>query len=205
MSADNHPSSSSSHPPAPSLAPPIHPSTSEGNAFTAPATTPSHPLDPNTPAQTTTTTASVEQYQPPAPVIESITPAIPKVHLRALLISGQSHVYSFEPEITVGRMKELIWSSWPSEWTDNAQPSSPSSMRILHAGRILQDDSTLMSNNLPANVQPTLPTVVHISIRSFSLKGDDDPKKPGLLHRTASAARSHRNDEEVGGCRCVIM
>jgi len=37
-----------------------------------------------------------------------------QVHLRVLVISGESHVFTFEPETTVGRMKELIWSMWPS-------------------------------------------------------------------------------------------
>lgn len=36
-----------------------------------------------------------------------------QVHVKALIISGQSHVFSFGPETTVGRVKELIWSSWP--------------------------------------------------------------------------------------------
>jgi hypothetical protein len=36
------------------------------------------------------------------------------VHLRVLMISGESHVFTFEPETTVGRMKELVWSMWPS-------------------------------------------------------------------------------------------
>lgn len=38
---------------------------------------------------------------------------IKQVHVKALIISGQSHVFSFSPETTVGRVKELIWSSWP--------------------------------------------------------------------------------------------
>jgi hypothetical protein len=37
-----------------------------------------------------------------------------QVHLRVLIISGESHVFSFGPETTVGRMKELIWIMWPS-------------------------------------------------------------------------------------------
>ncbi|KAK8847564.1 hypothetical protein IAR55_005423 [Kwoniella newhampshirensis] len=209
VNIDSPPSSSSQSPAILALAPPIHAITSDDITPTPPATTTSHPLDPNTPSSLPVSSpapaSTAVERSSPRPVAESVTPVIPKVHLRALVISGQSHVYSFEPEITVGRMKELIWSTWPSEWTDTAQPSSPSLMRILHAGRILQDDSTLMSNNLPASIQPSTPTVVHISIRSFSLKGDDEPKKPGLLHRTASTSRSHRNDEEVSGCRCVIM
>ncbi|WRT64608.1 uncharacterized protein IL334_001541 [Kwoniella shivajii] len=176
----------------PVLEPPlgdIHPTTPPSTSI------PSHPLDPSIPSK-----PAVEETS-----ISSIPPT-PKVNLKVLLISGQSKVLSFEPELTIGRTKELIWSSWPSEWTDPAQPPSPSYLRILHAGRILQDDSTLSSNNLPATESPsTTPTVVHISVRSFSIRAEDDPKKPGGLGRTTSASRSHRNDDDVGGCKCTIM
>ncbi|WWC86747.1 uncharacterized protein L201_001625 [Kwoniella dendrophila CBS 6074] len=163
---------------------------------------PSHPLDP-------AIVVSSQQVNKMSEEGGSITsnpsiPPSPKVHVKVLIISGQSKVLSFEPELTVGRMKELIWSSWPSEWTDPAQPPSPSYLRILHAGRILQDDSTLSSNNLPVSETANLPTVVHISVRSFSIRAEDDPKKPHGLGRTTSASRSHR-DDEVGGCKCIIM
>ncbi|WVQ69435.1 uncharacterized protein L199_007652 [Kwoniella botswanensis] len=161
---------------------------------------PSHPLDPAIPPTSTQLTQQDE-------VVENVQsiPTTPKVHVKVLIISGQSKVLSFEPELTVGRMKELIWSSWPSEWTDPAQPPSPSYLRILHAGRILQDDSTLASNNLPVSETSSLPTVIHISVRSFSIRADDDPKKPHGLGRTTSASRSHRGEDDVGGCKCVIM
>ncbi|GFZ47889.1 hypothetical protein JCM24511_05636 [Saitozyma sp. JCM 24511] len=138
------------------------------------------------------------------PEVGAATPPISKVHLRVLIISGQSHVFSFEPEATVGRMKELIWSNWPSEWTAPAPPPSPAYLRVLHAGRILQDDSTLESNNLPATVNPTVPTVIHISVRSFSIRAEDDPKK-GFLHPTTSRTRHASGEDNVGGCKCVIM
>lgn len=37
-----------------------------------------------------------------------------KTHLKVLIISGESHVFAFDPDMTVGRAKELIWSMWPS-------------------------------------------------------------------------------------------
>ncbi|WVQ75799.1 hypothetical protein IAR50_005432 [Cryptococcus sp. DSM 104548] len=132
------------------------------------------------------------------------TPQPDKVHLKVLVISGQNCIYSFDPECTVGRVKELVWSSWPKEWTDPAQPPSPSYMRILHSGRILQDDSSLTSNKLPAGPSSSTPTVVHISVRSFSIKGDDDPKKPSA-HRNLSRQSARGTEDEVGGCKCVIM
>ncbi|AAW46016.1 hypothetical protein CNBJ1060 [Cryptococcus deneoformans B-3501A] len=133
---------------------------------------------------------------------DSIT--FPKVHVKALIISGQSHVFSFGPETTVGRVKELIWSSWPKEWTDPAQPPSPNYLRLLYSGRILQDDSTLSSNNLPLTTSSDIPTVIHISVRSFSIK-DDEAKKPSAIARSLSRRSHPATEEEVSGCRCVIM
>lgn len=138
---------------------------------------------------------------------EAVNPPVPMVHLRVLVISGDSHVFTFEPETTVGRMKELVWSMWPSDWSSPAQPPSPSSLRVLHLGRILSDDSTLSSNNLPAALPPTVPTTVHLSVRSFSIRAEDDTKKPSLLN--PAGPRSGRNsaggrDSNVSGCKCVI-
>ncbi|WVO23969.1 uncharacterized protein IAS62_005327 [Cryptococcus decagattii] len=133
---------------------------------------------------------------------DSIT--FPKVHVKALIISGQSHVFSFSPETTVGRVKELIWSSWPKEWTDPAQPPSPKYLRLLYSGRILQDDSTLSSNHLPLTTSSDMPTVIHISVRSFSIK-DDEAKKPSALARSLSRRSHPAAEEEVSGCRCLIM
>ncbi|WVQ98242.1 hypothetical protein IAU59_005365 [Kwoniella sp. CBS 9459] len=178
-------------PPTHNLAPALAEPIGNNAASSSEAPSQSHPLE---------ATNNVEE----SPKVNA--PPVPKVHIKALIISGQSRALSFEPELTVGRMKELIWNSWPSDWTDPAQPPSPSYLRILHAGRILQDDSTLSSNNLPVSDTPNAPTVVHISVRSFSIRGEDaDPKKPGILGRTASH-RSHRNDtDDTGGCKCIIM
>lgn len=37
-----------------------------------------------------------------------------QTYLKVLIISGESHVFSFDPDMTVGRAKELIWNMWPS-------------------------------------------------------------------------------------------
>lgn len=125
--------------------------------------------------------------------------------------------------------KELIWSMWPPgellsrlppvaflivEWTAPAQPPSAQFIRVLHAGRVLSDDSTLSckstrahrkpvrpefdrhthrpcritrkpliseksaqrlipANNLPSSLTPAKATVIHISVRSFSIRAED--------------------------------
>ncbi|RSH78262.1 uncharacterized protein EHS24_002727 [Apiotrichum porosum] len=157
-------------------------------------------------SQTATSTPVAAASSAPAPPAAPAPEPTPMVHVRVLIISGQNHTFSFEPETTVGRMKELIWSMWPSEWTSPAQPPNPSWLRVLYAGRVLSDDSTLTSNNLPASMTASLPTVIHLSVRSFSIRGEDDAKKG--LHRISTRTSTHRNqhsEEDVGGCSCVIM
>jgi hypothetical protein len=91
---------------------------------------------------------------------ESSVPQIPQAFITFLLISGRRRTMSFEPETTVGRVKELVWNAWPSgivlpiifkavancssylEWGDE-RPLGPSYMRILYLGKMLQDDDTL--------------------------------------------------------------
>ena len=41
-------------------------------------------------------------------------PQTPQVSLTFLLVSGRRRTMSFEPETTVGRVKELVWNAWPS-------------------------------------------------------------------------------------------
>lgn len=41
-------------------------------------------------------------------------PQTPIVSISFLLISGKRRVMTFEPETTVGRVKELVWNSWPT-------------------------------------------------------------------------------------------
>jgi len=122
--------------------------------------------------------------------------------LRVLLISGQSHIFSFEPETTIGRVKELIFSMWPTEWTSPSQPPSPTYLRVLYGGRILADESTLVSNNMPSSLSPMVPTVVHLSVRSYSIRAEDDPKKAGLL---PTSSRTRNGGNEVSRCQCTIM
>ncbi|WOO85820.1 Ubiquitin-like protein 3 [Vanrija pseudolonga] len=161
------------------------------------------------PEPTTTTPPPAAAPQPSTPPREP-EPPHPMVHLRVLIISGQFHTFSFEPETTVGRMKELIWSMWPSEWTDPGQPPSPTWLRVLYSGRVLSDDSTLAGNNLATSLSATETTIVHLSIRSFSVHNDDpDAKKHGFTRATSRLSGTHstRNapGEEVSGCKCIIM
>jgi hypothetical protein len=51
-----------------------------------------------------------EAAAPPPPPV----PQVPQTLLQFLLVSGRRRSMAFEPETTVGRVKELVWNSWPN-------------------------------------------------------------------------------------------
>lgn len=51
--------------------------------------------------------------EPQATTSEPI-PQTPQVSLCFLMVSGKRRAMSFEPETTVGRVKELVWNAWPT-------------------------------------------------------------------------------------------
>lgn len=46
--------------------------------------------------------------------VESQVPADPQASVTFLLVSGKRRTMSFQPGLTVGRVKELVWNSWPT-------------------------------------------------------------------------------------------
>ncbi|KIJ99334.1 hypothetical protein K443DRAFT_102472 [Laccaria amethystina LaAM-08-1] len=88
--------------------------------------------------------APLRVEQPPTIAQEVLVPQTPQTFLTFLLISGRRRTMSFEPETTIGRVKELVWNGWPGDWQDE-RPPAPSYLRILYLGKMLQDDDTLTS------------------------------------------------------------
>lgn len=93
-------------------------------------------------ARTSTTRVAImeedlQQDQQPTPS---------QTFLSFLLVSGRRRTMAFDPETTVGRVKELVWNSWPAEpeWQEE-RPPAPAYLRILYLGKILQDEDTLSS------------------------------------------------------------
>ncbi|KAJ3729529.1 hypothetical protein C8R42DRAFT_536278, partial [Lentinula raphanica] len=121
-------------------------------------------------------------------------PQTPIVSVCFLMISGKRRMMTFEPETTVGRVKELVWNTWPAgpDWQEE-RPSTPSHLRILHLGKVLQDEETLQACNFPIytptassspSVAPPSPTIVHLAVRpagpgssEFGDRGDLEKKK----------------------------
>ncbi|KAL0061785.1 hypothetical protein AAF712_011390 [Marasmius tenuissimus] len=120
--------------------------------------------------------AQGSETQPTSTSVQPPQPQTPQVYLCFLLISGRRRVMSFEPETTVGRVKELAWNAWPGDAQDE-QPPTPWHLRLLYLGKILQDDDTLEGLSFPIHTptpptatepsQPPAPTIVHLSIRPF--------------------------------------
>ena len=50
----------------------------------------------------------------PAEAAAVIVPQVPQTLVQFLLVSGRRRSMAFVPETTVGRVKELVWNSWPN-------------------------------------------------------------------------------------------
>ncbi|KAI0305338.1 hypothetical protein B0F90DRAFT_1666766 [Multifurca ochricompacta] len=140
---------------------------------------------------------------------EASVPQIPQTLLQFLLVSGRRRSMAFEPETTVGRVKELVWNTWPNDWQDE-RPPAPSFLRVLYLGKILQDDDTLAQLKFSSYTppEPATPTIVHLSIRSFAPREDSALKKKRRMSRSGLEASGAGTDvsasEQAGGCCCVI-
>jgi hypothetical protein len=58
---------------------------------------------------------------PPPPEVEreeeetgAVVPQVPQTLVQFLLVSGRRRSMAFDPETTVGRVKELVWNTWPN-------------------------------------------------------------------------------------------
>lgn len=44
----------------------------------------------------------------------TVVPQVPQTLVQFLLVSGRRRSMAFDPETTVGRVKELVWNTWPN-------------------------------------------------------------------------------------------
>lgn len=75
------------------------------------------PIEPETsvPMASTTAAAGADESSSQKALLqqEGPVPQIPQAFLTFLLVSGKRRTMCFEPETTIGRVKELIWNAWP--------------------------------------------------------------------------------------------
>jgi hypothetical protein len=96
--------------------------------------------------------------------------------------------------ISIYTLKELILREWRSDW--EAKPTSPSSIRLIHFGKLLDDKEQLKKYQLSTES----PNVVHMSIRPQDL--DEEEPKSGSKNLSSSGGDGQRS--RGGGC-CVVL
>ncbi|KAI5302060.1 hypothetical protein KEM56_001075 [Ascosphaera pollenicola] len=106
------------------------------------------------------------------------------------------NVDGYDPfNMSVYTLKELILKEWRSEW--ETPPASPSSIRLISFGKMLDDKSPLSECRFSHDA----PNVVHMTLRPPSVvEEENDPRtSKGATHGEREA------DERTPGCRCVIL
>ncbi|KAK1971006.1 hypothetical protein LY78DRAFT_176477 [Colletotrichum sublineola] len=95
--------------------------------------------------------------------------------------------------ISVYTLKELILREWREEW--DPKPASPSSIRLIHFGKLLDDKDQLKQYHFSAEAA----NVVHMTVRPADIVEEEEPK--GGNKSTSGGGRSR---EGGSGC-CVIL
>ncbi|TIC99054.1 hypothetical protein CH35J_005282 [Colletotrichum higginsianum] len=95
--------------------------------------------------------------------------------------------------ISVYTLKELILREWREEW--DPKPASPSSIRLIHFGKLLDDKDQLKQYHFSAEAA----NVVHMTVRPADIVEEEEPKGGNK-----SASGGGRNREGGSGC-CVIL
>lgn len=138
----------------------------------------------------------------------------PVCNITLLLPTGARHPYKIDdkylakrnvevPEVTesgkkdpfsvsVYKLKELILREWRDEW--EGKPASPSSIRLIHFGKLLDDKEQLKKYQFSREI----PNVVHMSVKPAEMLEEDEAGKG------KSGSSGGRNSEGGSGC-CVIL
>ncbi|RFU30179.1 hypothetical protein B7463_g6175, partial [Scytalidium lignicola] len=111
------------------------------------------------------------------------------VNVPGVTENGQKDPFS----ISVYTLKELILREWREEW--EPQPSSPSSIRLIYFGRLLDDKTPLHECKFNADAA----NVVHMTVRPQDVVDEEDASKSKAMGRHGEAG------EDTAGCRCVIL
>lgn len=102
---------------------------------------------------------------------------------------GRKDPYS----ISIYTLKELILREWKEDW--GLQPSSPSSIRLIYFGRLLEDNKPLIN----CRFNEKTPNVVHMTMRPQDIVDEEDASKGKIL------SKDRETGELTAGCRCSMM
>ncbi|CAG7919671.1 unnamed protein product [Penicillium olsonii] len=195
-----------------------HPATGPGGESAAPvATTP----NPNSSAHPAPTSPSMDTDEPKnGPERSSehsddgsgkeVENAGPSLVITLLLTTGSRHPFTIDGKYLLKRsvnvenndpflmsvytLKELIWREWRSDW--ETRPSSPSAIRLISFGKLLDDKSPLSDSKFSKEH----PNVVHMTVKPQEVVDEEDAKGT-----KASYSRENEAGERSPGCRCVIL
>lgn len=103
----------------------------------------------------------------------------------ALTEDGKPNPFS----ISIYTLKELILREWRPEW--DAAPASPSSIRLIFFGKLLDDKSQLSEYNFSHDS----PNIVHMTIRPPEIEEEEGTK----------GTKSTPGNTESSGCGCCVV
>lgn len=159
---------------------------------------------------------SIEPTEPQPPAATaSNTESSPVCTITLLLPTGARHPYKLDekylakrnvemPDVTesgrrdpfsisVYKLKELILREWREEW--EGKPASPSSIRLIHFGKLLDDKEQLKKYQFSQDS----PNVVHMSVRPPEMMEEEETGK------ASSTTRQGRRSREGSSNCCVIL
>jgi len=150
----------------------------------------------------------------PPPAITSSNADTPVCAITLLLPTGARHPYKIDekylskrnvdvPDLTesggrdpfsisVYKLKELILREWREEW--EGKPASPSSIRLIHFGKLLDDKEQLKKYQFSQDS----PNVVHMSVRPPEMMEEEEAAN------SKAGGRDGRSRDGGSGC-CVIL
>ncbi|KAG5980873.1 hypothetical protein E4U55_003542 [Claviceps digitariae] len=141
----------------------------------------------------------------------------PVCNITLLLTSGSRHPYKIDAKylsrrnvaipdeteagqpdpfsISIYTLKELILREWRNDW--EAKPASPSSIRLIHFGKLLDDKEQLKKYQFSTET----PNVVHMSIRPQDL----DEEEPKSGSKSLPSGRGDGPRSRANGICCAIL
>ncbi|MCJ1385337.1 hypothetical protein MMC17_008459 [Xylographa soralifera] len=145
------------------------------------------PEAPSTLAREQTHPAIGPATDKPSPMPKLPDSTGPQLIIALLLHTGARHPYRIDERylkkrnvnvadnnpvnMSVYTLKELIWRDWREEW--DPRPSSPSSIRLIHYGKMLDDKSHLKDGKFTIGEAPH---VVHMTVKPQDVVDDEDAR-----------------------------
>ncbi|EAW12944.1 uncharacterized protein ACLA_013810 [Aspergillus clavatus NRRL 1] len=134
----------------------------------------------------------------------------PSLTITLLLTTGSRHPFEIDGNylqkrgvnvenhdpfaMSVYTLKELIWKEWRQDW--ETRPTSPSSIRLISFGKLLDDKSPLSD----CKFNKDAPNVVHMTVKPQEIVDEEDAKGAKGTYQGEREA-----SERSPGCRCIIQ